>query len=129
MPVFWFHVCFPPPPQASQLYYDANTGIYYYYDAESGRYQFHSRIEVPTAQTAAELCQDKSTGEKKGKKLKKGFKKTAHQDDKVCNTRIFSDAFHIWLLTAGFDFVVPFQNLMTFFGLRLQMLYFYLFFF
>ncbi|XP_027134996.1 angiogenic factor with G patch and FHA domains 1 isoform X2 [Larimichthys crocea] len=68
---------------ASQLYYDANTGIYYYYDAESGRYQFHSRIEVPTAQTAAELCQDKSTGEKKGKKLKKGFKKTAHQDDKV----------------------------------------------
>ncbi|TKS70886.1 Angiogenic factor with G patch and FHA domains 1 [Collichthys lucidus] len=67
---------------ASQLYYDANTGIYYYYDAESGRYQFHSRIEVPTAQTATESCQDKSTGEKKGKKLKKGFKKTAHQDDK-----------------------------------------------
>ncbi|XP_032368625.1 angiogenic factor with G patch and FHA domains 1 isoform X4 [Etheostoma spectabile] len=68
---------------ASQLYYDANTGIYYYYDAESGRYQFHSRIEVPTAQTAAEPCHDKSTGEKKGKRLKKGTKKISHQDDKV----------------------------------------------
>ncbi|XP_078104178.1 angiogenic factor with G patch and FHA domains 1 isoform X2 [Sander vitreus] len=67
---------------ASQLYYDANTGIYYYYDAESGRYQFHSRIEVPAAQTAAELCHDKSTGEKKGKKFKKGSKKISHQDDK-----------------------------------------------
>ncbi|XP_039653461.1 angiogenic factor with G patch and FHA domains 1 isoform X1 [Perca fluviatilis] len=63
---------------ASQLYYDANTGIYYYYDAESGRYQFHSRIEVP----AAEPCHDKSTGEKKGKKFKKGSKKISHQDDK-----------------------------------------------
>lgn len=68
---------------ASQLYYDANTGIYYYYDAESGRYQFHSRIEVPTAQTAAEPVQEKSTGEKKGRKLKKGLKKTSNQDDKV----------------------------------------------
>ncbi|XP_034725765.1 angiogenic factor with G patch and FHA domains 1 isoform X2 [Etheostoma cragini] len=67
---------------ASQLYYDANTGIYYYYDAESGRYQFHSKIEVPTAQTAAEPCHDKSTGEKKGKKFKKGTKKISHQDDK-----------------------------------------------
>lgn len=67
---------------ASQLYYDANTGIYYYYDAESGRYQFHSRIEVPTAQTAAEPVQEKSTGEKKGRKLKKGLKKTSNQDDK-----------------------------------------------
>ncbi|XP_051270055.1 angiogenic factor with G patch and FHA domains 1 isoform X3 [Dicentrarchus labrax] len=68
---------------ASQLYYDANTGIYYYYDAESGRYQFHSRIEVPAAQTAAELSQDKSTGEKKGRKFKKESKKSSHQDDKV----------------------------------------------
>lgn len=76
-------------PQASQLYYDANTGIYYYYDAESGRYQFHSRIEVPAAQTATEPCQDKITGEKKGRKSKKGFKKTSHQDEKVCNTWIF----------------------------------------
>ncbi|XP_031132890.1 angiogenic factor with G patch and FHA domains 1 isoform X3 [Sander lucioperca] len=67
---------------ASQLYYDANTGIYYYYDAESGRYQFHSRIEVPAAQTAAEPCHDKSTGEKKGKKFKKGSKKISRQDDK-----------------------------------------------
>ncbi|KAI3370310.1 hypothetical protein L3Q82_025080 [Scortum barcoo] len=66
----------------SQLYYDANTGIYYYYDAESGRYQFHSRIEVPAAQSAAEPCQDKSTGEKKVRKPKKGFKKTSHQDEK-----------------------------------------------
>ncbi|XP_029286758.1 angiogenic factor with G patch and FHA domains 1 isoform X1 [Cottoperca gobio] len=67
---------------ASQLYYDANTGIYYCYDAESGRYQFHSKIEVTAAQTAAEPCRDKIT-EKKSRKLKKGSKKTSHQDDKV----------------------------------------------
>ncbi|XP_045931723.1 angiogenic factor with G patch and FHA domains 1 isoform X1 [Micropterus dolomieu] len=67
---------------ASQLYYDANTGIYYYYDAESGRYQFHSRIEVPAAQTSAEPCKDETRGEKKGRKLKKGSKKTSHKDDK-----------------------------------------------
>ncbi|XP_072238678.1 angiogenic factor with G patch and FHA domains 1 isoform X1 [Leuresthes tenuis] len=66
---------------ASQLYYDANTGIYYYYDAESGRYQFHSRIEVPAAQGGAELCQENNQVEKKGKKIKKGIKKTSHQDD------------------------------------------------
>lgn len=70
-------------PQVSQLYYDANTGIYYYYDAESGRYQFHSRIEVPTAQAVEEPYQDKSAGEKKGGKLKKGFKKASKQDYKV----------------------------------------------
>ncbi|XP_040014976.1 angiogenic factor with G patch and FHA domains 1 isoform X2 [Xiphias gladius] len=68
---------------ASQLYYDANTGIYYYYDAESGRYQFHSRIEVPAAQNDAESHPDKNTSEKKGRKFKKGVKKTSHQDDKV----------------------------------------------
>ncbi|XP_071750556.2 angiogenic factor with G patch and FHA domains 1 isoform X2 [Centroberyx gerrardi] len=68
---------------ASQLYYDANTGIYYYYDAESGRYQFHSRIEVPAAQTSTEPCQDKRAAEKKGKTGKKGIKKSSHQDDKV----------------------------------------------
>ncbi|XP_072238681.1 angiogenic factor with G patch and FHA domains 1 isoform X2 [Leuresthes tenuis] len=68
---------------ASQLYYDANTGIYYYYDAESGRYQFHSRIEVPAAQGGAELCQENNQVEKKGKKIKKGIKKTSHQDDQV----------------------------------------------
>ncbi|XP_034387770.1 angiogenic factor with G patch and FHA domains 1 isoform X2 [Cyclopterus lumpus] len=67
---------------ASQLYYDANTGFYYCFDAESGRYQFHSRIEVPAVQTAAEPVQDKSTGEKKSRKLKKGSKKTSHQDNK-----------------------------------------------
>uniref|UniRef100_A0A3Q0SFR4 Angiogenic factor with G patch and FHA domains 1 n=1 Tax=Amphilophus citrinellus TaxID=61819 RepID=A0A3Q0SFR4_AMPCI len=44
---------------ASQLYYDANSGIYYYYDAESGRYQFHSRIEVPAAQTSAEKAESR----------------------------------------------------------------------
>ncbi|XP_042263621.1 angiogenic factor with G patch and FHA domains 1 isoform X3 [Thunnus maccoyii] len=68
---------------ATQLYYDANTGIYYYYDAESGRYQFHSKVEVPAAQTSAEPCQDKSAAEKKGRRFKKGVKKTSHQDDKV----------------------------------------------
>lgn len=68
---------------ATQLYYDANTGIYYYYDAESGRYQFHSKIEVPAAQTGAEPSQDKSAAEKKGRRVKKGVKKTSHQDDKV----------------------------------------------
>ncbi|KAM6947385.1 angiogenic factor with G patch and FHA domains 1 isoform 2-T2 [Lycodopsis pacificus] len=66
---------------ASQLYYDANTGIYYCFDAESGRYQFHSRIEVSAVQTAAEPCQ--AAGEKKSRKLKKGSKKTSHQDDTV----------------------------------------------
>ncbi|KAL6111762.1 aggf1 [Pungitius sinensis] len=67
---------------ASQLYYDANTGIYYCFDAESGRYQFHSKIEVPAVQTAAEPFHDKSTAEKKGKKLKKGSKKISRQNDK-----------------------------------------------
>lgn len=62
---------------ASQLYYDANTGIYYYYDAESGRYQFHSKIEVPAAQTAETEQTDKRV-----RKLKKGLKKASHQDDK-----------------------------------------------
>ncbi|XP_068172346.1 angiogenic factor with G patch and FHA domains 1 isoform X2 [Antennarius striatus] len=68
---------------ASQLYYDNNTGIYYYYDAESGRYQFHSRIEVPAAQTPSDPGQDKSTDENKGRKHKKWFRKTSYQDDKV----------------------------------------------
>ncbi|XP_029989483.1 angiogenic factor with G patch and FHA domains 1 isoform X2 [Sphaeramia orbicularis] len=68
---------------ASQLYYDANTGIYYYFDAESGRYQFHYRIEVSAAQTGAELSQDQSTTERKGRKSKKMVKKTSHHNDKV----------------------------------------------
>ncbi|CAJ1051556.1 angiogenic factor with G patch and FHA domains 1 isoform X4 [Xyrichtys novacula] len=67
----------------SQLYYDANTGIYYYYDAESGKYQFHSRIEIPAAQTTAEPHQDNSGADKKDRKSKKWFKKTLHQDEKV----------------------------------------------
>ncbi|XP_035760928.1 angiogenic factor with G patch and FHA domains 1 isoform X2 [Neolamprologus brichardi] len=67
---------------ASQLYYDANSGIYYYYDAESGRYQFHSRIEVPAVQSSAEPYQEKTNADKKGRKFKKGVKKTS-QDDRV----------------------------------------------
>uniref|UniRef100_A0A3Q3WC21 Angiogenic factor with G patch and FHA domains 1 n=1 Tax=Mola mola TaxID=94237 RepID=A0A3Q3WC21_MOLML len=67
---------------ASQLYYDANTGIYYYYDADSGRYQFHSKIEVPSAKTVADPFQDKSDKEKKGRKLKKVFKKNSTEDCK-----------------------------------------------
>ncbi|XP_039884994.1 angiogenic factor with G patch and FHA domains 1 isoform X2 [Simochromis diagramma] len=67
---------------ASQLYYDANSGIYYYYDAESGRYQFHSRIEVPAVQSSAEPYQEKTDADKKGRKFKKGVKKTS-QDDRV----------------------------------------------
>ncbi|KAM6927943.1 angiogenic factor with G patch and FHA domains 1 [Xenentodon cancila] len=66
---------------ASQLYYDANTSIYYYYDAESGRYQFHSRIEVPVVQSTAEPWQEKSSTDKKARKLKKDMKKTGHHDD------------------------------------------------
>lgn len=66
----------------SQLHYDANTGIYYYYDAESGRYQFHSRVELPAAQTVEESHQDKGTDEKKSWKLKKGLKKSSKQDYK-----------------------------------------------
>ncbi|XP_034022947.1 angiogenic factor with G patch and FHA domains 1 [Thalassophryne amazonica] len=66
----------------SQLYYDANTGIYYYYDAESGRYQFHSRIEVAVSQSAADPNQDIGLSERKGRKLKKGMKKTSYQDNK-----------------------------------------------
>lgn len=61
------------------MYYDANTGFYYCFDAESGRYQFHSRIEV----AAAEPIQDKSAAEKKSRKLKKGSKKSSHQENKV----------------------------------------------
>ncbi|XP_031603716.1 angiogenic factor with G patch and FHA domains 1 isoform X2 [Oreochromis aureus] len=67
---------------ASQLYYDANSGIYYYYDAESGRYQFHSRIEVPAVPSSAEPYQEKTNADKKGRKFKKGVKKTS-QDDRV----------------------------------------------
>ncbi|XP_043977858.1 angiogenic factor with G patch and FHA domains 1 isoform X2 [Gambusia affinis] len=67
----------------SQLYYDANTGIYYYYDAESGRYQFHSRIEVPAAQSTAEHSQETHVPDKKWKKFPKAVKKASHQDEEV----------------------------------------------
>ncbi|XP_017278373.1 angiogenic factor with G patch and FHA domains 1 isoform X2 [Kryptolebias marmoratus] len=67
---------------ASQLYYDANTGIYYYYDAESGRYQFHSRIEMPAAQSSADPSQETADVDKKWRKFKKGVKKTSHQDER-----------------------------------------------
>lgn len=70
-------------PQASQLYYDASTCIYYYYDAESGRYQFHSRIEMPVAQSSAEASQETFDVDKKWRKFKRGVKKTSHQDEKV----------------------------------------------
>ncbi|XP_037534522.1 angiogenic factor with G patch and FHA domains 1 [Nematolebias whitei] len=66
----------------SQLYYDANTGIYYYYDAESGRYQFHSRIEMPVAQSTADPSQETFEVDKKWRKFKKGIKKTSHQDER-----------------------------------------------
>ncbi|XP_008407628.1 angiogenic factor with G patch and FHA domains 1 isoform X1 [Poecilia reticulata] len=65
----------------SQLYYDANTGIYYYYDAESGRYQFHSRIEVPAAQSSAEHSQETHVPDKKWRKFPKAVKKASHQDE------------------------------------------------
>ncbi|KAI4904197.1 hypothetical protein NFI96_024345 [Prochilodus magdalenae] len=55
----------------SQLYYDANTGMYYYYDPESGKYQFHSRIELPTAQCAEQPVQANSSQEKISKKRSK----------------------------------------------------------
>lgn len=65
----------------SQLYYDANTGIYYYYDSESGRYQFHSRIEVPAVQSAAEPSQETHVPDKKWRKFQRGVKKASHQDE------------------------------------------------
>ncbi|MBN3270505.1 AGGF1 factor, partial [Polyodon spathula] len=62
---------------SSQLYYDANTGMYYYYDSESGRYQFHSRVDVQAYPANNDPSQDK-----KGKKRRKGAKKTATLEDK-----------------------------------------------
>uniref|UniRef100_A0A3P9MVD4 Angiogenic factor with G patch and FHA domains 1 n=1 Tax=Poecilia reticulata TaxID=8081 RepID=A0A3P9MVD4_POERE len=72
----------------SQLYYDANTGIYYYYDAESGRYQFHSRIEVPAAQSSAEHSQETHVPDKKWRKFPKAVKKASHQDEGVSNDEV-----------------------------------------
>lgn len=64
--------------QSSQLYYDANTGMYYYYDSDSGRYQFHSRVDVQAYPANIDPSQDK-----KGKKRRKGAEKTATLEDKV----------------------------------------------
>nr|XP_028604159.1 angiogenic factor with G patch and FHA domains 1 isoform X2 [Podarcis muralis] len=51
----------------NQLYYDPNTGIYYYCDVESGRYQFHSRVDLQSYETAtAQYSKDR-----KGKKKRK----------------------------------------------------------
>ncbi|MEQ2187269.1 hypothetical protein GOODEAATRI_002935, partial [Goodea atripinnis] len=74
--------------RVSQLYYDANTGIYYYYDAESGRYQFHSRIEVPAVQSSAEPFQETHVPDKKWRKVQKGVKKASHQDEGVCGNAV-----------------------------------------
>lgn len=72
-------------PQASQLYYDNNTGIYYCYDADSGRYQFHSKIEVMPDP-------DHKTAERKGKLAKKGSKKCSLSNHKVRSQKRGDDA-------------------------------------
>ncbi|XP_049322483.1 angiogenic factor with G patch and FHA domains 1 isoform X2 [Astyanax mexicanus] len=69
----------------NQLYYDANTGMYYYYDTESGKYQFHSRIELPTAQPTDQPVQTSSGSQEKisKKKSKRTTEKPARLDNKV----------------------------------------------
>ncbi|XP_066501295.1 angiogenic factor with G patch and FHA domains 1 isoform X3 [Hoplias malabaricus] len=68
----------------SQLYYDANTGMYYYYDQESGKYQFHSRIELPTAQPTDQPLQNNSSQENTNKKRsKRTSEKPAHLENRV----------------------------------------------
>lgn len=94
-----FYLIFDSPlPQVSQLYYDSNTGFYYYYDAESGRYQFHSKIEIPSA-----AVEDQSAGEKKGKRFKKWSKKSPNEDITVSKTYMLIRLIHFetWWLTAG----------------------------
>uniref|UniRef100_A0A3B1IVY6 Angiogenic factor with G patch and FHA domains 1 n=1 Tax=Astyanax mexicanus TaxID=7994 RepID=A0A3B1IVY6_ASTMX len=68
----------------NQLYYDANTGMYYYYDTESGKYQFHSRIELPTAQPTDQPVQTSSGSQEKisKKKSKRTTEKPARLDNK-----------------------------------------------
>lgn len=44
---------------------------------------------MSASQTVEEPYQDTVTGEKKGRKFKKGFKKTPNQDYKVCSTWVF----------------------------------------
>ncbi|XP_058614937.1 angiogenic factor with G patch and FHA domains 1 isoform X2 [Onychostoma macrolepis] len=65
---------------SSQLYYDANTGMYYYYDPESGKYQFHSRIEVPTAHPEVEQTPQRKTKDWKNRKSVKNTDRASCPD-------------------------------------------------
>ncbi|XP_016384238.1 angiogenic factor with G patch and FHA domains 1-like [Sinocyclocheilus rhinocerous] len=65
---------------SSQLYYDANTGMYYYYDPESGKYQFHSRIEVPTAHPEVEQTPQRKTKDWKNRKWVKNTDRASCPD-------------------------------------------------
>ncbi|XP_058614938.1 angiogenic factor with G patch and FHA domains 1 isoform X3 [Onychostoma macrolepis] len=68
---------------SSQLYYDANTGMYYYYDPESGKYQFHSRIEVPTAHPEVEQTPQRKTKDWKNRKSVKNTDRASCPDGGV----------------------------------------------
>lgn len=76
-------MCFSLFPQSSQLYYDANTGMYYYYDPESGKYQFHSRIEVPTAHPEVEQTPQRKTKDWKNRKAVKNTDRASCPDGGV----------------------------------------------
>ncbi|XP_067278932.1 angiogenic factor with G patch and FHA domains 1 isoform X1 [Pseudorasbora parva] len=65
---------------SSQLYYDANTGMYYYYDPESGKYQFHSRIEMPTAHPEVEQTPQRKTKDWKNRKSVKNTDRASCPD-------------------------------------------------
>ncbi|XP_043090380.1 angiogenic factor with G patch and FHA domains 1 isoform X2 [Puntigrus tetrazona] len=65
---------------SSQLYYDANTGMYYYYDPESGKYQFHSRIEVPTAHPEVEQTPQRKNKDWKNRKSVKNTDRASCPD-------------------------------------------------
>ncbi len=80
-------MCFFLFPQSSQLYYDANTGMYYYYDTESGKYQFHSRIEVPTAHPEVEQTPQRKTKDWKNRKSVKNTDRASCPDGGVRCTR------------------------------------------
>uniref|UniRef100_A0A673HDX5 Angiogenic factor with G patch and FHA domains 1-like n=1 Tax=Sinocyclocheilus rhinocerous TaxID=307959 RepID=A0A673HDX5_9TELE len=72
---------------SSQLYYDANTGMYYYFDPESGKYQFHSRIEVPTAHPEVEQTPQRKTKDWKNRKSVKNTDRASCPDGGVRCTR------------------------------------------
>lgn len=80
-------MCFFLFLQSSQLYYDANTGMYYYYDPESGKYQFHSRIEVPAAHPEVEQTPQRKTKDWKNRKSVKNTDKASCPDGGVRCTR------------------------------------------